>query len=211
MGPGMRSVSMMGSEMGTLSDESDSGEDGLRQNPFMDREQAEAGLATGLTYPASVWWRSRPDSAAGRSNVTIGAAQGTAPINFEMRDEKGGVWMERMHASNEDGDVNEESMRGSFMGEKANGMLRDEEVAGIRGPNTGNSVWDDPFTAGKRGTGVFMRSSEEERREGRWRNARSWVKGQVDRVESVGVRVRVGMGMGYNGRGANGEGRASSV
>ncbi|KAM3066587.1 hypothetical protein ACMFMG_002302 [Clarireedia jacksonii] len=199
IGSGM-SGSWMGSEFGTWSEESDSG-DGWRRSSYIDRERAEAGLGTGLTYPASVWWRSKTVSEAGKSNTTISAAQRTAPIDFEMRDEKGAIWTGRMHVRNEDGDGYEDIMRGSFMGEKESRRVRDEEMTRSRGSETGNDVWEDPFTAGKRGTNIYMGSSEDERREGRWRNARSWVKGQVERVETR---------MGYNA-GANGEGKASYV
>ncbi|CAD6443837.1 31f47c82-d44c-41e1-bfb9-bc3c6f419792 [Sclerotinia trifoliorum] len=44
--------------------------------------------------------------------------------------------------------------------------------------------WSNPFTAReKRGTRAYEEMGGEERREGRWRDARSWVKGQVERVK----------------------------
>lgn len=49
-------------------------------------------------------------------------------------------------------------------------------------PRTGR--WSNPFTAReKRGTRAYEEMGGEERREGRWRDARSWVKGQVERVK----------------------------
>ncbi|KAJ8069397.1 hypothetical protein OCU04_003051 [Sclerotinia nivalis] len=44
--------------------------------------------------------------------------------------------------------------------------------------------WSNPFTAReKRGTRAYEEMGGEERREGRWRDARSWVRGQVERVK----------------------------
>lgn len=48
LGLDMRPVSRTNSERRTLSEQSDGGSDGLRQNPFMDRHRAEAGNGTGL-------------------------------------------------------------------------------------------------------------------------------------------------------------------